>query len=253
MNGVFQPPINFYKDEMYGFSEYWYTMNDLLKVGGHYREEKFIKAAKVFCSTDWNILHERFKSGLYPEADQHRFQYQCFKSAWVLAVLHDGHRFPSNYKHFNSVKTLRGEIIQWTYGAMIYRTRYLPLRDKGVDKVLAARPVSKLDVVYWYTALLCFTVVLLAILFWGYKIRKIRSPSSFLPSTLQDITEQLSPSSKQDYNPLISNFNFNSKINYSDVCAPPQNSARYMDPPPSSGRGILPRCYSESLLNRDIG
>ena len=46
--------------EMYGVSEYWYTMNDLLKVGGHYKEQKFIKAASEFCSTDWRVLHERF-------------------------------------------------------------------------------------------------------------------------------------------------------------------------------------------------
>ena len=44
---------------MYGFSEYWYTMDDILKIGGHYREENFIRAATDFCATDWNVLDER--------------------------------------------------------------------------------------------------------------------------------------------------------------------------------------------------
>ena len=57
---------------MYGFSEYWYTLDDILHVGGVYKEEKFMRAAKEFCGTDWQILSDRFKSGEFPAADQHR-------------------------------------------------------------------------------------------------------------------------------------------------------------------------------------
>ena len=31
-----------------------------------------MRAAKEFCGTDWQILSDRFKSGEFPAADQHR-------------------------------------------------------------------------------------------------------------------------------------------------------------------------------------
>ena len=55
---ILQPLIHHFQ-EMYGFSEYWYTMDDILKIGGHYREEKFIKGAAEFCSTPWTDLNNR--------------------------------------------------------------------------------------------------------------------------------------------------------------------------------------------------
>lgn len=242
MNGVFQPPINFYDQEMYGFSEYWYTLDDILHVGGVYKEEKFMRAAKEFCATDWQILSDRFKSGEFPAADQHRFQYQCFKSAWVLAILHDGHHFPSNYEKFISAKTVNSEVIQWTYGAMIYRTRYLPLREEGVDKVVSIS-VSKADALSYYAALLCFLVVLSAIIYWVYKLRKMRS-TTFLPTTLADLHE-FTHKPTNHYTEFS-----NPKINFNNVCLPPQNSARTLEP---RGSGLLPRTFSDSLLNRDLG
>ena len=45
--------------EMYGFSEYWYTMDDILHIGGSYKEQKFIEAAQKFCGSDWRELSDR--------------------------------------------------------------------------------------------------------------------------------------------------------------------------------------------------
>ena len=47
MNGVFQPSIYYRNSEFYGFSEFHYTMEDILKIGGRYRYLKFHQAAKV--------------------------------------------------------------------------------------------------------------------------------------------------------------------------------------------------------------
>ena len=44
---------------MYGFSEYWYTMDDILHIGGSYKEQKFIEAAQKFCGSDWRELSDR--------------------------------------------------------------------------------------------------------------------------------------------------------------------------------------------------
>ena len=46
-NGVFQPQIDFGNSEFYGFSEYWYCMEDILRMGGTYDHDAFQKAAKV--------------------------------------------------------------------------------------------------------------------------------------------------------------------------------------------------------------
>ena len=46
-NGVFQPEIEFRNSEFYGFSEYWYCMEDVLRIGGMYNYVKFELAAKV--------------------------------------------------------------------------------------------------------------------------------------------------------------------------------------------------------------
>ena len=42
------PPIDI-KMEFYGFSEFWYTMDDVLRMGGAYEKHKFEEAASVSC------------------------------------------------------------------------------------------------------------------------------------------------------------------------------------------------------------
>ena len=46
-NGVYQPEINFYNSEFYGFSEFWYTMEDVYRIGGQYEADIFDAQAKV--------------------------------------------------------------------------------------------------------------------------------------------------------------------------------------------------------------
>ena len=53
---------------------------------------------------------------------------QCFKSAWIATVLHEGFLFPAHYSHFTSTQLIRGQDVQWTLGALVYKTRYFPLR-----------------------------------------------------------------------------------------------------------------------------
>ncbi|KAJ8316922.1 hypothetical protein KUTeg_004826, partial [Tegillarca granosa] len=99
MNGVHQPEISFHNNEFYGFSEFWYTMEDVYRIGGLYDSEKFESAAK------------------------------CFKSSWLTTVLHRGLRFPRDYHQLHSVQLINNRDVQWTLGALIHRTRHLPLRN----------------------------------------------------------------------------------------------------------------------------
>lgn len=47
MNGVHQPPISFKNSEFYGFSEFWYTMEDVYRIGGLYEHDVFDAQATV--------------------------------------------------------------------------------------------------------------------------------------------------------------------------------------------------------------
>lgn len=49
LNGVYQPPIHFQNSEFYGFSEFYYCTEDVLRMGGDYNAATFTKAAKVTC------------------------------------------------------------------------------------------------------------------------------------------------------------------------------------------------------------
>src|SRR5690606_26448842 len=72
---------------------------------------------------------DRYKRKLYPTADFKRLLYQCFKSAWITSILHDGFQMPQHYSRLKSVSTLNNEPVQWTLGALIFRTRFFPLRS----------------------------------------------------------------------------------------------------------------------------
>lgn len=47
LNGVYQPVIDYSNSQFYGFSEFYYCMEDVLRMGGDYNASKYAKAAKV--------------------------------------------------------------------------------------------------------------------------------------------------------------------------------------------------------------
>ncbi|XP_074643292.1 ectonucleoside triphosphate diphosphohydrolase 4-like isoform X2 [Tubulanus polymorphus] len=198
MNGVYQPEIDFESTEFYGFSEYFYTMDDLLRMAGHYNYAKFIKSAKDYCTTKWPVLEAWYRKRLFPKADTARFQdnenwfrksiekhfnehyitlkrFQCFKSAWIVQVLHGGFKFPRNYNKFNSVQLIDGKEVQWTLGALLYRTRYFPLREIQQQKFQHAKSVWKSKTLYLnqYVLLLCFVMVVVATILHLHRLQRI--------------------------------------------------------------------------------
>ncbi|RWS27065.1 ectonucleoside triphosphate diphosphohydrolase 7-like protein [Leptotrombidium deliense] len=114
--------------EFYGFSELWYSMEDVLRLGGQYNYDKLKKAASEYCKTEWTVLQDRYQKHLYPLADEDRLQTECFKSAWIATVLHKGFKMPKTYNHYKSSLNINHNQVQWTLGALLYRTRFFPLR-----------------------------------------------------------------------------------------------------------------------------
>ncbi|XP_071828433.1 ectonucleoside triphosphate diphosphohydrolase 4-like isoform X1 [Apostichopus japonicus] len=162
-NGIFQPSVRFNNSEFYGFSEYWYCMEDVLRIGGVYEYDQFRKAAKNYCATRWSLLKEHYEKGLYSKADEFRIKFQCFKSAWITTVLHEGFKFPRGYKYLRTASLIHDKEVQWTLGAILHRTRFLPLREIQQSSLQQNKPPWVKSPNPWlsnqYLLLLCFIIV----------------------------------------------------------------------------------------------
>lgn len=176
LNGIYQSPIDFNNSEFYGFSEFFYCTEDVLRIGGRYHGPTFAKAAQDYCGMAWSVLTQRFKNGLFSShADVHRLKYQCFKSAWMYQVLHEGFHFPYDYPNLQTAQLVYDREVQWTLGAILYKTRFLPLRDLRQGGVRQAHGSwLRLSFVYnHYLFFACTLVVLLAIILYLLRIHRI--------------------------------------------------------------------------------
>ncbi|KAJ8365318.1 hypothetical protein SKAU_G00141490 [Synaphobranchus kaupii] len=176
LRGVYQAPIDFHNSEFYGFSEFYYCTEDVLRIGGHYDSFKYSKAATDYCATEWSTLKQRLDSKLYSsQADLSRLKYQCFKSAWMYEVLHSGFRFPQDYPSLKTAQLVYDKEVQWTLGAMLFKTRFMPLRDRQQEAFRQPHPTwLRASFVYnHYLFFACILVVVLAILLYILRLRRI--------------------------------------------------------------------------------
>ncbi|XP_036383830.1 ectonucleoside triphosphate diphosphohydrolase 4 isoform X1 [Megalops cyprinoides] len=205
LNGIYQPPIDYQNSQFYGFSEFYYCTEDVLRMGGDYNATKYSRAAKSYCATQWKTLKERFDRGLYAShADLHRLKYQCFKSAWMYEVFHSGFSFPTVYENLKTALLVYDKEVQWTLGAILYRTRFLPLRDIQQESLRGAHSHWRHSFSFvnnHYLFLACFLVVVLSILLYLLRLRRIHrrmaqrgttaASSSSSASTVQWLEEGL--------------------------------------------------------------
>uniref|UniRef100_A0A8C7GQ86 nucleoside-triphosphate phosphatase n=1 Tax=Oncorhynchus kisutch TaxID=8019 RepID=A0A8C7GQ86_ONCKI len=195
LNGIYQPPIDYPNSQFYGFSEFYYCTEDVLRMGGDFNSSKYASAAKSYCATQWRTLKERFDSGLYgSHADVHRLKYQCFKSAWMYEVFHTGFSFPMDYKNLRTALLVYDKEVQWTLGAILYRTRFLPLRDIQQESLKGVHSHWRHSFSFvnnHYLFLACFLVVLLSILLYLLRLRRIHSCTTqrCTPSTVKWLEE----------------------------------------------------------------
>lgn len=80
-------------------------------------------------------------------------RYQCFKSAWVYEVFHSGFSFPRDYENLKTALLVYDKEVQWTLGAILYRTRFLPLRYGEIRslKVKESLRFITINVIYSFT------------------------------------------------------------------------------------------------------
>lgn len=144
LDGHYQPPMNGI-GEFFGFSEFYYTSSDCLGIAGRWNLDLFQKESAAYCATEWSVLKSNLALGKY-KADENRLRQQCFKSAWVPMVLHHGFNFPRHGKKLTTLQTIEGTEVQWALGALIYKSRFLPLRQEEVTGVIThAHRISSFD------------------------------------------------------------------------------------------------------------
>lgn len=162
-NGVHTPKIDWSVHQFVGISEYWYTSHDVLGLGGVYDFNQYEEKATAFCGKDWGLELEDHPD--WDATEIQRYQLQCFKSAWMVNVLHGGIEVPrivdeqqahstsmtaattqwmeqsiESVEHknwnppFRSIDTINDIQVSWTLGAMlIHVANQIPLSENGIN------------------------------------------------------------------------------------------------------------------------
>lgn len=137
-NGVHSPRIPFDQHAFVGVSEYWWATEDIFDLGGPYQYSQLRDKSADFCSKDWENTIAAFPDEKVdtPEERSH-IAMQCFKTAWVMVMLHDGfgldrpdegHAETRLGETFWSANDVKGQDASWTTGAYIFL-----LSDKLID------------------------------------------------------------------------------------------------------------------------
>ncbi|EPB73581.1 GDA1/CD39 family protein [Ancylostoma ceylanicum] len=100
---VAAPLVSLSKMKIYGFSEYWYSLDEVLSLGGQYNHTLIAEKSKQYCSQRWSQIQASARRKLYPKSNEDRLKSQCFKSAWITAILHDGFEVDREHNKFQTM------------------------------------------------------------------------------------------------------------------------------------------------------
>ncbi|KAF1955874.1 hypothetical protein CC80DRAFT_535906 [Byssothecium circinans] len=95
INGQHTPAIDFDVNHFVGVSEYYHTTHEIFKMAhkddDDYDFKSYQKAVNKFCSRTWkNILEGVDDKKFGKKVDEEKALDVCFKSSWLINVLHDG-------------------------------------------------------------------------------------------------------------------------------------------------------------------
>lgn len=65
----------------------------------------------------------QYRKNVYPKASEDQLQTQCFKSAWITTVLHNGFFINKTHNNFQSVFDVNGQEAHWALGVLLYHMR----------------------------------------------------------------------------------------------------------------------------------
>ena len=194
-NGVHVPLADFKLHKFLGVSEFWYTSFDVYQLGGVYSPTTMLQASKKYCESSWDSIQSDHVSGKFPHVhDISRLQAQCFKSAWLLNILHKGFGFPkesmenpaSTQPMFETINDINNFTVSWTLGAMLLQVSEDMYQDHSIR--LADRHMN------WQWGLAFLFFISTAIGFSLYYRRKGTVRSRW--SSAQDLYEILPVSTK---------------------------------------------------------
>jgi golgi apyrase len=85
------PAFDFEINHFIGVSEYFDT-NHAFKLGSAYDRAKLAASVKEFCGSEWNDAESS-----YSDIKKSDLETLCFKSNWILGVIHSGFGFPEDF------------------------------------------------------------------------------------------------------------------------------------------------------------
>ncbi|KAL1591416.1 Golgi apyrase [Paraconiothyrium brasiliense] len=98
INGQHTPAIDFDINHFVGVSEYYHTTHEIFKMAAKDDEEydfkRYQKAVNDFCTKSWKDIEKGIKNKSWGNIDEQTAQEVCFKSSWLINVLHDGIGIP---------------------------------------------------------------------------------------------------------------------------------------------------------------
>ncbi|ORY33095.1 nucleoside phosphatase family-domain-containing protein [Naematelia encephala] len=176
--GISTPHIDFQREDQRGFigiSEYWYTAQQVLGLGGVWDWGEWEKGMSEYCGRSWSDIEVQVVDEMDGRhdatADLARLQMQCFKGAWVSNVLHEGIGIPRlvdsggndtltggslgdtnaeaerrarrkglQNPHFQSMDEVGETAISWTLGKMVIEaSKAVAPRSAAVEKAWSDR------------------------------------------------------------------------------------------------------------------
>ncbi|RSH95196.1 Golgi apyrase [Saitozyma podzolica] len=134
--GLPTPHIDFERQDQRGFigiSEYWYTAEQVLGLGGVWDWGEWEKGMNGLCAKEWGSIERQVEDEngwLGSKVELSRLEMQCFKGAWISNVLHEGIGIPRLVDKFGN-DTLTGGALGDTNAEAERRAREKGLLEKN--------------------------------------------------------------------------------------------------------------------------
>ncbi|KII65923.1 Ectonucleoside triphosphate diphosphohydrolase 7 [Thelohanellus kitauei] len=103
----------------YGLSEFWFAFNDFLHYRGPLLPSFYWDVNKEFCDKDCGFHQNELKKGMYATKENKHMIMQCFKVPF-LRFLIEKFLPPKMCNPIIGLQTYNGELVEWTYGAILY-------------------------------------------------------------------------------------------------------------------------------------